>query len=375
MLFICTAIFAGHYVDFITGFGLSKVIFGFGFLSLTFFNYRRILKKEGVNYIAFICVILLVISFSFWDYLTNVISYTGVLFAFIIYKSAPKEFLKMTTFFFYIIFIVASIEFLTKKYLFIPEVSIGGNEFLIIHESIGSVFRPKAFFDGALTLGYLFLLIGFLNLDKKHILFLCLIGTYLSGVRLALISLLAFLLLTGQFNYLIKSKYTYIILLILIIPFYFTDFGVKLFDQSIIDRISGVFDFKESNNFQRILYWLLGVDFYLGYDIKHLIFGNNGAFRAEYHNGTENGWLSLLVDNGILGFLFYLGIFFKFLFKKIQHNISLVLIMLIFIFDMFVTSFHLSRVTSIMIWVLIFMNWKNTFSEYKTSVLSNYTSK
>ena len=93
----------------------------------------------------------------------------------------------------------------------------------------------------------------------------------------------------------------------------------------------------------------------MDYNLLQLIFGDNGYFKIRFGNNPESGWLSLLVDNGILGFLFYLFSLTYILtksFKKKSIDILIVTI-LIFLCMMFFT-FHLSAISSFMYWFVIF---------------------
>jgi len=105
----------------------------------------------------------------------------------------------------------------------------------------------------------------------------------------------------------------------------------------------------------RIDFWLSGLNLFFNYSLPYLFFGDNGLFYELYDNNPESGWICLLTDNGIVGFLFYLiplvYCFFRFLGQK---EYFLTLIVLVFAAFNFAITFHLSGTGNLMYWLIMF---------------------
>ncbi|WP_409281870.1 hypothetical protein, partial [Pseudomonas defluvii] len=82
-------------------------------------------------------------------------------------------------------------------------------------------------------------------------------------------------------------------------------------------------------NSARLYYWLSGWQEYRGYELNKIFFGDNGYYRALYGNNAESGWLTLLLDFGLVGFLIYFVPLVFVLLKRHTLDVALMVSILI----------------------------------------------
>ena len=121
-------------------------------------------------------------------------------------------------------------------------------------------------------------------------------------------------------------------------------------DQASLDRLKEAFNTSNQSNSDRIQYWIYAFNMLFKTDFIHLVFGNNGYYESVYNNSTENGWLSLLVNNGLIGFLYY---FIPVVLILINNKINLIY-MMVLLFCMFVQTFHLGASANLFYWLIIY---------------------
>jgi hypothetical protein len=107
--------------------------------------------------------------------------------------------------------------------------------------------------------------------------------------------------------------------------------GVAL-SPSLLERIIETFDFtgNSATNSARAYYWLSGLDEFSKYSGAEKIFGNNGQYRYLYNNNAESGWITLLLDFGLVGLsLYILPLAYLLLRRPTAENLYLVGVLLI----------------------------------------------
>ncbi|WP_299900427.1 hypothetical protein [uncultured Aquimarina sp.] len=268
--------------------------------------------------------------------------------------------------------LLGAYEFLFKEYLFVVyrETYFG---FRALDEKLFSgstnVFRAKVFFEGPLALSQF--AIGAAFLFRKHIkvLFLILLISIFANGRLGIIICAGIIALyyVKKYNLLtILLKPKYFFLLIFGLLFSFTVIYLLL-DESSIERFKNSFDTSNEGNAARITFWINGIKTWLSYDLAHLIFGNNGYYGSIYKNNAENGWITLLVNNGIIGFLYYfIPVLLLSINYLIKASVNFWYIFLLF-FCMFVQTFHLGASANLFYWLIIF-SFLNTTYDNKISL-------
>lgn len=315
-------------------------------------------------------ILLFSISFLFWDTLHNAYSYLGVIIAFIAYSSLRKELIHLLKILAIGSVILAGYEYFLGLYLFESEINTLSGELITVDEkySAGSfgVFRSKAIFYGPLSLGIFLIGVSLLHLQDLKIHILGLIGAFFANSRLAILIIIVIIV-----KYLIfkkKLRFVYLLAFVFLIgaASYLSIYS-DLFGTS-IDRILSVKNLNETANSARIYFWNMAISFFTDFSYINIVVGNNGAYNIAHGNSTESGWLSLLVDNGVAGVLFYMTALI-YTFKKTSKEGRFAVIIIVIV--MFVVTYHLSAISNFMLWFTIFY-----FIDYEDDGLirRNYTS-
>jgi hypothetical protein len=130
----------------------------------------------------------------------------------------------------------------------------------------------------------------------------------------------------------------------------------KLVGEDQMRFITSAYDLDNDQNVSRIYFWGMSVQHFLTYSPIEMLFGRYG-YIIEQQGGTENDFLRLLLDNGILGFSVYfiplLMLIGKGLRKRADSE-NFVLGMLIMVL-MNVFPFVQSLSSSLLYWLFIFM--------------------
>ena len=291
------------------------------------------------------------ISIPVWKSWHNAYSYLGIPVAFLVYHTDFAYTKKKIYQLLILAFILACYEFLSQRYLFVNTIIKNGEIITYDLKTAGganAVLRVKAYFYGCLSLGLFALGVAFLYSKRIWILLLCLLTALMAGTRSALLCMLPMILLQDSSK---KRISTYLVIGL-------TMMGVSLFvmqySPSSWDRIIGVFELTDGHS-NRFLMWKTGWQQFLSESGIHMLLCNNGAYFLNYNNNPESGWICLLTDNGIVGFLIYflpiayLG--FRFF---MQRQLYLLFVLGLFTGINFGVTFHLSGTGNLVYWLCVF---------------------
>lgn len=350
VLLIFLMLFGEAYGVILVGDVYRILLSSFSFLALLIYIFFHKIKYTKYDILPFRFVIvswiLLIISLPFWTGTHNIYSYVGLVVAWIVYLIDLKYANKLIRLLLILSLVLTSIEFVTKEFLFVNTVNgIEMNE-KELGGAIG-VFRAKGLFYGPTLLGMFVSAAYLLNNRNISYLLLALCVSFFANARLGIVLLsvpLTILLFKNEY----KKYLIWIILLFVLIGAY----SLTNASES-VERLLSVN--KEGSQDARIYYWLSGVNLFLNYSLPHLFFGNNGFFTDIYDNNPESGWICLLTDNGILGFLFYLLPLlycFSIFLKRREYFLSLIVI--VFAAFNFAITYHLSGTGNFMYWLVMF---------------------
>tara|TARA_Y100000766_G_scaffold247366_1_gene228453 strand:- start:5 stop:1033 length:1029 start_codon:yes stop_codon:yes gene_type:complete len=318
-----------------------------------------------------VALFLLIISSLFWSSFYNVSSYISVIIAYFAHTLYREQFRKIFIFLLLFNFVLSFYEYFIGKYFFdsylINELT---GESLVLDEifsgGLSSVFRSKGMFYGPLSLGSFAIAICMLFPKNIYLISTAFAISFFANHRLALIVTLIFLIFLFFKRGRIRNVFPAILIFIsfiIILNFLSTDLMVISFS-----RILNVFDLSSNENIARIMFWNNAIDVLNSYDINSIIFGDNGRYKFIFGNNPESGWLSIILDNGLIGLIFYSLILFNILIKSFnQRQIHFVLNSILIISIMAVFTFHLSGVGSFMFWFIVLeMNSKINPNKLKT---------
>jgi ABC-type multidrug transport system fused ATPase/permease subunit len=215
------------------------------------------------------------------------------------------------------------------------------------------LFRAKGLFAGPLTMGIFASYAPILLKNNYRYILIAFLCCFFANSRTGMIIIIVVSFLNNSSR---KNLLKILPLFIAIVSVALLVIKTGFVSDYAIERITSTFDFQDSSsNLDRLFYWISSIDHFKNYSLANKIFGNNGSFAILFLNNSESGWLSLLVDNGIIGLSFYLLTFIYITLHSFRKNMVAEGFTVIFIFVvMTVFTFHLSRISNFLLWFYIF---------------------
>jgi hypothetical protein len=254
------------------------------------------------------------------------------LFLFVLFFSCNSTVFRRALFVFLFFMVVASVyEKFSGRYIFVGSLDVNGAKVVLDEGLYGGAagdLRSKAFFYGPLTFSAFLIGAAFVLRSNKLALFLCFIGAVMAISRTSMILVPAIALAGVALGSKRNIPLSFVFLLFFIIA---AAIGVAL-SPSLLERIIETFDFtgNSATNSARAYYWLSGLDEFSKYSGAEKIFGNNGQYRYLYNNNAESGWITLLLDFGLVGLsLYILPLAYLLLRRPTAENLYLVGVLLI----------------------------------------------
>ncbi|MGZ9710861.1 O-antigen ligase family protein [Glaciimonas sp. GNP009] len=280
--------------------------------------------------------------------------YLAIPCAFVIINTKPRFFLKLMVIHFLISLAMQSIEYATGHYFFIYNAADGS---VLNEELFGGgldIFRAKGMFQGPLSAVAFSLWLAFMF--RGSVFFV--IGLFLSaffasgrlGMVVATILLIVRVFLQKQDDKRSKS----LLGLAIVASIAFLLF--KSIDENRMIFISSAFDLRNDQNVSRLEFWGTSLQHFLNYPLEKIMFGNFGYIQAK-EGGTENDFLRIALDNGVVGFMIYM-IPFAILFlsklkkRKLGSESGLIWILIFLLMNIF--PFVQSLSSSLLFWIFAF---------------------
>lgn len=303
-------------------------------------------------------LIIYAISSPFWLIPYDINVYLSAITAIVIINNY-EFFLKAIKAFIFCTLILAFYEFLTKEYLFVVErqTYLGFRRLdEIFFGGLSGIFRAKVYFEGPLALSQFAIGAALLFRNNLKLLYTILLISIFANGRLGIVVCVGVIALyyfkrydIGSFIFKPKTFFIILTSFISVIVLFFS-----VLDKASIERLTEVFNTSNQGNSDRIQFWINGFKMLMHTDLTHLIFGNNGKFESLYNNNAENGWLTLLLNNGILGFAYYFIPVILIIIVSLKKTPMDVIYIFLFIFCMFVQTFHLGASANLFYWLIIF---------------------
>ena len=336
---------------------LNYIVILFLLISLFFFDKINYTVKTNIR-ILIAAIFLLIISSLFWSSFYNVSSYISIIIAFIAHSFYRESFKKIFALLLIFNLFLSFYEYFTNSYIFDSKLfdDFTTNETIIDRKFSGGllqVFRAKGMFYGPLSLGAFTISVCFLNYKNFIYIFSSLMICFFANHRLGFLVLsILFLINLFKTNKIKLSNFIYFIFSIAIFLFFV---GISENLLITIQRLSNTLNVSSSENIERINFWIAAINQFINYDFSNFLFGDNGYFKIIYGNNPESGWLSLLVDNGIFGFFLYLFSLFYISIQSLRkQSIDIFVVTILIFLCMSLFTFHLSAVSSLMYWFVIF---------------------
>lgn len=284
--------------------------------------------------------------------------YVAIPCAFVIMNTSPRLFFNLLVLHLFISIGVQAVEYLTGNYLFVYEVA----DKAILDEKLfggqSDVFRAKGLFQGPLSAVAFAYWTAFLSQRRILPVLTLLLCAFLAGGRLGVTVSITLLLLRvlsvkKYKNYIMKSKGILakigigLLLIALIILIIFSN-------ENRIKFLTSAYDINNPQNTSRIIYWALSFQYFMNYSMLEMIAGNMGFIRKTL-GGTENDFLRILLDHGLIGLFLYVAAMFYISLaalrgKSVEFKITVALIFIL----MNVFPYIQSLPSSILFWIFVF---------------------
>jgi len=141
-------------------------------------------------------------------------------------------------------------------------------------------------------------------------------------------------------------------------------------DENRLTFISSALNLDSDQNISRTDFWLQSIDYFLTYHPSDFIVGRFGSILMA-QGGTENDFLRLLLDCGLLGFLIYIIPIIALFIRGIRlKNLEdfVVAIMIFLLMNIF--PFIQSLSSSLLFWVYFFVTFNRSKQQSITPRLS-----
>ena len=343
-----------------------------------FFGSSQLKVHRFIFIYTFLAFSVMLISMLFWNSYSTIGSYLSVLIVLFLFLFNRVNYFEILLKYTLIISVMIAFgEIIAGKYLYVVSVSVNGQLFTLDEKLFSgsmSIFRAKGLFEGPLTFAQFCVFTSLIFFNDRKLLLIAFIGALTTSSRMAIFVTFAIFLFQLYFHAYngTNSKYkAYKLFFIFVfIAINIISFSVFLYlsDSDFSQRLAQTFDFSGSaSNSLRMYFWKSSLNVYAQYDFFHLIFGNNGYFREQFDNNAESGWLTLLVDNGLLGLLYYLlPCLFLFYVGFQEKQQDIMFFSFVYLLVNSTMTFYLSASGNILYWYLIF-KWIQEFSGEKKS--------
>jgi len=299
--------------------------------------------------------------------------YVAIPCAIIVVNTRPRFFIKVLLIHLALTLLIQSGEYFGGQYLFIYEASDGTVLDEILFGGGLGIFRAKGLFQGPLSAVAFALWIAFLlrgSVFSVAALFVCaFFASGRLGMLTATLLMLVRLLGNGRSSNGMATKIPLLAGLAVVVGLLFA-----YSDENRLFFILNALDIGNDQNVSRTTFWLTSLTHYLSYSPLEQLLGNYGFIQLK-EGGTENDFLRLLLDCGLLGFLIYFCAIAVLLVRALRRRdredlaITVLIVVLMNIFP-----FIQSLSSGLLFWVYFFstMNRKCTM---ETSDIRRYRNR
>lgn len=229
--------------------------------------------------------------------------------------------------------------------------------------------RMQGLFSYSKETGY-FLLITFVFLRYFDVSMfykiILILSAIMSGSRTAIIAILFILFI--DYIYQIYKKINYkqfiyffitVTILILFTSYYFTDKT-----EYMLFRILSSFDFETSSQQHRLYYWNFYFESLNNYSIFNWIFGNGTYLNHLIGNGSENTYLMIISQMGLIGLSIFLIPIFLVIILFFKKPFRYYPFLVLFVF-LFVGRIGIGWADGILMWIMIYILINNNYTYNK----------
>lgn len=387
VLVLCYALFIAPVVeglfDINSRYVAVAVFLGLSLMQLFMNAGVTLLRWEIV--LAFIVVTTFILSLFLWPMLSTPGSYLSPLLVTLLVALNRQDLFERALLFFLMLSLSVSFyEFFAKSYLYVVSATVGGIATSLDEKLFSgglNLFRAKGLFEGPLTQAQYSVYMALLFFRSRLVLAIALSCAVLTASRMAIlvVGVMVFIhILFAAFpNGLGKIRVRSAIYgsIAIVLAAVMLPYAVVIFGQDFITRFSDGLTFSGDSNALRAYYWVSSLEHFSNYSLLHQIFGANGTFLEAYENNAESGWLTLLVDNGLIGLVIYLGPVVWLGYVGLKRNkITYSLFAFVIILVNASMTFYLSASGNVLYWYLLY-KWFREIKKEHLSPYANYSFK
>lgn len=279
--------------------------------------------------------------------------YIAIPCAFVVIHANPRLLIKLLIIHLALTLVIQAGEYASGKYLFIYR-AVDGTE---LNESLFGggldVFRAKGLFQGPLSAVAFALWMAFFfrgNVVAAAVLFFC---AFFASGRLGMLT--SSLLIIARLLRGMQRTGSLLRLMPLVVGLAIAVGSLLAYSDA--DRllfISSAIDIGNDQNISRIYFWQTSLAHFFTYSPQEMLVGNYG-FILRKEGGTENDFLRLLLDCGLVGLLIYVGAIVALLRAAVRRRDRedlLVAILIIVLMNVF--PFVQSLSSALLFWVYFF---------------------
>jgi len=338
-------IFFSDILTFLSGWSQFKILLA---IVVTFnFLFYAVRNIKELNLFFYLPLTLIVVYFLVWPEIGYLNLIYTMIFGWILSRDTDFSF-KILKIIFFIQFILIIYESLTGQFVY-EEVTNGVfiSKTFDLSTQIKDLdltgFRPKGLFVGTLVATSFIIYLAMLFRNTFKMLILIFIMSLIVNGRLALLITSITLFLHLMLNYDIRHKNKLIpfwlkILILSSLFFLFILVIIINLPPIVLENYMNIFNLETDNNFGRLLAYAQSVDLYISYSFLEKLVGKPGNIVLDQYgreSASESGFLSMMLDIGLLGLLIYLITFYSAwkiaskqdLFLKKQISFKFVIIM------------------------------------------------
>jgi hypothetical protein len=273
---------------------------------------------KEIDFFFFTPIVIILIYLVVWDEMGYFNLFYTILFGWAMSKDVKFTMMVLkVTFFIQFFLVVYETVFDNYVYESVTSGIINENTFTIMSDDKDfdlTGFRPKGLFTGTLVATSFIIYLTMLYRNKLKMLICLFVMALLVNGRLALLVSSVTLFLNLLVSYDIKFDNKRLPLLLkfqLLFSFFFIFIFLVLFNLPEIVRSNyfNIFNIETDANLGRLISYFQSIDLFLNYSIIDKLFGDpNNTVLDQYGRVTasESGFLSMILDIGIIGLCIYL---------------------------------------------------------------------
>lgn len=335
------------------------LVLGYALFLLSLFLSTKIKINNYIFFYTLLVLLSMTISLCLGHKVSQIGTYTGILTALFLLISKVEFFNKVLKIIFLLCFFMVVFEYLTKDYIYTIFREVNGKLWELnpkFFQGAAKIFRAKGLFEGPLTLTNFAAAMSIYYKDNLKYIIICILMCLMANGRLGILFTGAVLLIYFIRKYKIHEfLFSKKFLLFLFVVLAGMIWLINIMGSTALDRLLESFNFSDRGNVNRFLIWGDAINEYSDYSILHKLFGDLGYFKATYGYGPESGWLMLLLDLGLIGFLLYLIPFIILIYLSVRRKTGHFLYITLLFLTMVVQTFHSGASPNLLYWIIIFV--------------------